>query len=163
MEKKEINPEMGQRIRRAINYIVYIEDLNSRQDAAQLLEKDSGNLSKAIKGFVTYAKTYYTAICAKYQSFNKDWFATGMGEMLKSDGVVENINEVEDDTLSKDALFKLINKLMSQNEKLIDTNAKQQQTIDDQRQEIKDLQAENRKISAQKANGEDVAAGALAV
>ena len=160
---REKNPEMGKRLKKAINYIVYIENLNSRKEVVKLLGRNEVNLSKAISGDTGYIKTYYSALCDKYLFFNKEWFATGMGEMLKSDGVVENTKEVEDDTLSKDALFKLINKLMSQNEKLTDTNAKQQQTIDDQRQEIKDLQSENRKISAQKANGEDVAAGALAV
>lgn len=152
MDKKEINPEMGQRIRRAINYIVYIEDLNSRQDAAQLLEKDSGNLSKAIKGFVTYAKTYYTAICAKYQSFNKEWFITGCGEMLKT--VQPAITTTNNDVVTAREIFEMSR---SHNKQLADISDQ----LKEARNRIDELQEENRKMRARLTEVQgDRAAGA---
>lgn len=53
VKPKEFNPEIGKRIRKAINYIVFIEDLANQRDVAELVGKDKDNLSKALKGDTT--------------------------------------------------------------------------------------------------------------
>lgn len=82
VKPKEFNPEIGKRIRKAINYIVFIEDLANQRDVAELVGKDKDNLSKALKGDTTYTGIYIEAICSKYSTFNKEWFYTGNGDML---------------------------------------------------------------------------------
>ena len=83
VKQKELNTEQGLRIRKAINYIVYIENLSSQKEVAELINRDKSNLSKAIKGDTSYTNTYIDAICDKYDQFSKEWFFTGKGEMLK--------------------------------------------------------------------------------
>ena len=85
MGKSDKDTDMGNRLKKAINYIVYMEELNSQKDVASLINKDKTNLSKAINGDTLYIKGYYEALCNKYSFFSKDWFATGKGNMFIQD------------------------------------------------------------------------------
>lgn len=82
-ENKDVN--LGNRLKKAINYIVYLEELNSQKEVAAIIGKDKTNLSKAINGDTAYIKGYYEALCDKYNFLNKDWFVSGEGKMIKDD------------------------------------------------------------------------------
>lgn len=92
-ESKDVN--LGNRLKKAINYIVYLEELNSQKEVAAIIGKDKTNLSKAINGDTAYIRGYYEALCDKYSFFNKEWFTTGKGQMLLKDQVLQ-IEDVYD-------------------------------------------------------------------
>ena len=97
VKPKEFNIEIGKRIRKAINYIVFIEDLANQRDVAELVGKDKDNLSKALKGDTTYTGIYIEAICGTYSTFNKEWFYTGNGDMLSKDFPITNTPTTDKD------------------------------------------------------------------
>ena len=85
MKKDNKDVNLGNRLKKAINYIVYLEELNSQKEVAAIIGKDKTNLSKAINGDTAYIKGYYEALCDKYSFLNKDWFVTGKGKMLNDE------------------------------------------------------------------------------
>lgn len=85
MKKDNKDVDLGNRLKKAINYIVYLEELNSQKEVAAIIGKDKTNLSKAINGDTAYIKGYCEALCDKYSFFNKDWFISGNGKMLLND------------------------------------------------------------------------------
>lgn len=85
VKQKEFDPEIGKRIRKAINYVVFVENLINQREVAELIGKDKDNLSKALKGDLSYTNIYIEALCNKYTLFNKEWFYNGIGKMIDSE------------------------------------------------------------------------------
>lgn len=98
MKKDSKDVNLGNRLKKAINYIVYLEELNSQKEVAAIIGKDKTNLSKAINGDTAYIKGYYEALCDKYSFLNKDWFVSGEGKMIKDD----QAQQVDDTNTSKE-------------------------------------------------------------
>lgn len=73
---------MGKRIRKAVNYIVFTENLVNQRDVADLIGRNKDNMSKALSGDMSYTNIYIDAICEKYKMFNKDWLLSGEGDMM---------------------------------------------------------------------------------
>ena len=95
VKQKEYNAEKGARLRKAVNYIVYKENLTTKQDVAKLLDKDYSNLSKALKGDPSYIDTYIEALCSKYELFSKDWLESGVGNLLKEEPTASDSSKVD--------------------------------------------------------------------
>jgi len=82
---KQKNVELGLRIRKAVNYIIYVENLSNIGEVADIIERDKSNLSKALNGDTQYANVYIDAICKKYSIIDRNWLLGGEGKMILSD------------------------------------------------------------------------------
>ena len=69
---KQKNVELGLRIRKAVNYIIYVENLSNIGEVADIIERDKSNLSKALNGDTQYANVYIDAICKKYSIIDRE-------------------------------------------------------------------------------------------
>ena len=63
---KQKNVELGLRIRKAVNYIIYVENLSNIGEVADIIERDKSN-------------------CKKYSIIDRNWLLGGEGKMILSD------------------------------------------------------------------------------
>lgn len=79
--------EIGKRLKKAVSYIIYLDDLEDRKEFSKKIGYNYTNLSKVFNGNPQYANlTFVKKLCEAYNGvFVESWFSTGEGGMLKSE------------------------------------------------------------------------------
>lgn len=89
--------EEGRRLRKAINWLVFKEVVDSEADVARKLGYRRSSLSQIINGKADLSKKFVEKFCTLDENINGVWILTGEGEMLKS---FSNDNLIMQETVS---------------------------------------------------------------
>lgn len=94
--KEDNSIEIGKRIKKAANYLVYIDEIELASGLLFALGYNKTNSSKCFNGDAKYANTsFIDKLCDRYSIFNKDWMITGEGQILKETSPSPPSNERE--------------------------------------------------------------------
>lgn len=73
-----------QRLRKAINWLIFIEFAENERDLAEKLGYTKSSFSQIVNGKVPLADKFVKKLCSADENINDVWITEGKGEMFKS-------------------------------------------------------------------------------
>ncbi|MDK7375743.1 hypothetical protein QP519_09375 [Weeksella virosa] len=92
-----------ERVKRAINYLIFIENLENDKELAKLMGYASAYLSHVKTGKVALSEKFIKKLCSMDENIDKNYILTGEGSLLKNDQI-ERIKALEREMSVKDEL-----------------------------------------------------------
>lgn len=117
--------EATQRIKKAINWLIFQEIAENERALADLLGYTKSSFSQIVNGKVPLSDKFVKALCSLDENINNVWVKTGEGKLFKSDmNISQKVYGGHNHVAGHD-----INVSSKDVDKLIDTVNKQQATI----------------------------------
>lgn len=117
--------EATQRIKKAINWLIFQEIAENERALADLLGYTKSSFSQIVNGKVPLSDKFVKALCSLDENINNVWVKTGEGKLFKSDmNISQKVYGDHNHVAGHD-----INVSSKDVDKLIDTVNKQQATI----------------------------------
>ncbi len=76
-----------QRVKRAINYLIYIKDYDNDKELANEMGYASAYLSHVKTGKVALSDKFIKKLCSMDENINKNYITAGDGSLLKDDQI----------------------------------------------------------------------------
>ena len=86
--------DLTQRIRKAINWLIYCEVAENERALAELLGYTKSSFSQIVNGKVPLSEKFVKKLCSLDANINEVWILEGRGEFLKvntPNGIKENV------------------------------------------------------------------------
>ena len=77
--------EESQRIKKAINWLIYNEKANNEREIAEILGYTKSSFSQIVNGKVPLSEKFAKKLCSLDPNINFVWIMKGEGEMFNSD------------------------------------------------------------------------------
>lgn len=80
-----------QRIRRVVNWLIFMEYAENERDLAEKLGYTKSSFSQILNGKVALSDKFVKKLCSANENINEVWIMSGVGDMLKSEVVGANV------------------------------------------------------------------------